>query len=143
MRIRVRAPVYPTEDPGIVEKAVSRIYSCGLEVDVGVDGYGEIRGYSENPRCLEGLHRLIREQMIMDAVRKYLSRSRRGNTVTILLHKQALTAGKISLVDSHNESPLGAVEITIESGDPQALIDWLAPKTRHGKPLWEREPPEA
>ncbi len=141
MRIRVRAPVYPTEDPDSVMRAVSQIYVCRLDARVDEKGYGEVVGESSDPNCLLGLHRRIREQMIMDAARKYLARGRRGDRIVFMLHKQALYMGKLSFVDNESESPLGAVTVIIETPNTQEVIDWLAPKTRHGRPLWEKEPP--
>ena len=65
----------------------------------------------------------------------------RGNTIVFKIHKQAAYVGKISFIDDDRESPLGAITFTIETSDPERLIDWLAPKTSMGKPLWEIEMP--
>jgi len=92
-------------------------------------------------RGLARLHRLLREQRILDAARSVLRRGRSGGRIVFYLHKQAATVGKISFVGGDQESPMGAIRVTIEHPDPDRVIDWLAPPTAMGRPLWEHEPP--
>jgi predicted RNA binding protein with dsRBD fold (UPF0201 family) len=52
-----------------------------------------------------------------------------------MLNKQVATVSKVSFTD--DESPLGPIIVTIEALDIERLIDYLAPRTRDGKPIEE------
>jgi len=127
LRIRVRAPVKPTEDVEKVKKAVLNVFAGEVVVLDEGGGYCTVEGYSTSREALVKLYNLIRAEQIEPAFRSYLLRNRRGNTITVLLHKQAAFMNKISLIDSDRESPLGAIHIEIETDNPDELIDWLAP----------------
>jgi len=127
LRIRVLAPVKPTEDLEKVKKAVSNVFSGELVVIDEGNGYYRIEGFSTSREALMKLYNLIRIEQIDPAVRSYLLRNVHGNRITICLHKQAAFMNKISLIDSDRESPLGAIRIEIEADNPYELIDWLTP----------------
>ena len=138
-RVRVEIPLRPTEDEekvrGLLERIVvpDRIY---------VEETGEFKTIVAEARCvtsLSRLHSLLRRERILDATRKRLLRSLGENRLTILIHKQALAAGRLSLVDDDRESPLGAVRVEVTHPNPREVVDWLVPATSRGRPLWEKE----
>ncbi|MET1160170.1 MAG: RNA-binding domain-containing protein [Thermoprotei archaeon] len=135
MNIRVIAYVKPTEDVEKVKEAVRNVFDGEILVFEEGNGYYRIEGIAYSRKALEKLYELIRIEQIIPATRNYLLRNTRGNTITIMLHKQAAYMGKISLVDSDRESPLGAIRIIIEHANPREIIDWLAPEF---KPRRER-----
>ncbi len=141
MYVRVRAEIRPTEDPVRVRKAVENIFNGRVRVIEREKGVKEVIGESYSIESLMRLHELVRIYRILDAARKSLQKGVHGNTIVFKLHKQAAYMGKISFIDSDRESPLGSITFYIESSDPKKLIDWLAPKTSMGKPLWEIEAP--
>ncbi len=142
MYVRVKAEVRPTEDIEKVRKAVRNVFNGRVNVIDGEHGLKVIIGESDSAYSLIKLHDLIRIYRILDAARKSLQKGMRGNTIVFKLHKQAAYVGKISFIDSDHESPLGSITFYIESSDPSKLIDWLAPKTSMGKPLWEIDMPK-
>jgi len=127
LRIRVRAPVKPTEDVDKVKRAVLNVFAGEIVVLDEGGGYYTVEGYSTSREALAKLYNLIRAEQIEPAFRSYLLRNRKGNTITILLHKQAAFMNRISLIDSDRESPLGAIHVEIETDNPDELIDWLTP----------------
>ena len=138
-RVRVEIPLKPTEDEdrvlGLVDKiiAADRVY---------VEETGEFKTIVAEARCvssLRKLHSLLRRERILDSARRRMLRSIAGETLVILLHKQALAVGRASLVDEESESPLGPVRVEIRHPNPREVVDWLAPATRRGRPLWEKE----
>ncbi|GAB6147911.1 RNA-binding domain-containing protein [Stetteria hydrogenophila] len=138
----VEVEIRPTEDPDKVRRAVENIIDPD---EVRIEEVGGVKILIAESRGLHGLvklHRLLRQQRILDAARSVLKKSVQGNRITFYLHKQAALMGKASFVGGDHESPLGAIKVTIEHPDPNAVIDWLAPRTAMGKPLWEREMPE-
>jgi len=96
-------------------------------------------------RCISSLSRLrqmLRRERILDAARKRLLSKAMENRLVILIHKQALASKRLSLVDDERESPLGPVIVEILHDRPRDIIDWLAPPTWQGRPLWEKGLPE-
>lgn len=140
-RVVVEVEVRPTESLERVLGAVRRLIDIE---DYSVEEAGNVKVLvaTSSLRGLERLHRLLREQRILDAARSVLRRGRQQGRIVFYLHKQAATVGKVSFVGGDQESPLGAIRVTIEYPDPDRVIDWLAPPTVMGRPLWEHEPPE-
>lgn len=127
LRIRVEAIVRPTEDLEKVKRAVMNIFDDELNiVDLG-NGYCMVQGVSNSLNSISKLKQMITAWSIGPAARSYMFRRIRGNTLEILMHKQALLFGKPSLIDSDKESPLGAVKIVIEADDPGVVVDKIAP----------------
>jgi len=127
MKIIVETIVKPTEDLEKVKKAVLNIFDGELSIIEEKDNYRIIRCESSSRNSLEKLQNLIRMNQIIPASRTYMLKNIYGNTLTILLHKQAAYMNKLSFIDSDKESPLGAVKIMIETDDPMSVVDWLAP----------------
>ncbi len=140
--IRAEVEVRPTEDLDKVLKALKNILHVK---NVRVEDLGKERKMiicEENElNALRKFHDILRRQKILDTARSVMLRSLRSNTIEFKLNKQAAFQGIINFVENDSESPLGAITITITSNRINAVIDWLAPKTSHGRPLWEIEPP--
>ncbi|MFQ6130193.1 MAG: RNA-binding domain-containing protein [Candidatus Hadarchaeaceae archaeon] len=128
MRLRVEAEVKPTEAREKVEAAIKRIFPT-LELSlVGNSLVGE----STSVESLARLHQLLIQQAIRDSARSAMLRSRRGNVVRLMLNRQVAFVGKVSFTGG--ESPLGPIVVTLDAPDIERLIDYLAPRTREGKP---------
>jgi predicted RNA binding protein with dsRBD fold (UPF0201 family) len=140
-RIKVEAEIRPTEDEEKVRRAVLNVFEPTVIEVVGEGRYKRLVAESRTLSSLEKLHSLLRQERVLDAARKKLRQGRSRGLIVFKLHKQAAYAGHISFVDSDDESPLGAITFTIEAEDPGEIIDWLAPRTSHGKPLWEKRRP--
>ncbi len=78
---------------------------------------------------------IIRERKILDTVRKCSFIDEINESVTFLLHKQALYVNKIVVITSDTSSPLGNVQLTIKGGDPIEILNWIAPETSDGEEL--------
>ena len=142
-RVVVEAQLRPTEDEGKVMQSILNIFDPDTVEKIDMGDYVLIRAYSERLTSLQKLHRLLRSQEILEAARAYMLKNAKGDRLSITLHKQAAYQGKVSLLTWDEESPLGPIKVTIEyRGDIKDVIDWLAPPTARGKPLWERGPPD-
>ncbi len=135
----VEAEVRPTEDVEKVKKAIANLFDGIIFQE---EGPRLVRGVCDSIACLKTLHRKLRQQRILDTARSVFSRSKYGDYIEIMLNKQAAYAGKVSFVGDPAESPLGAIHVVIRHKDVDAVIDWLAPRTRHGRPLWENDMPQ-
>ena len=141
VRVVVEAEVRPTEDYDKVLEAVKAFFEPDA---LRVERAGRstvIVAVSESIMSLEKLHQALRLERILDAARKAMRKGLQGDTLIFYIHKQAALRGRLSFVSSDAESPLGAIRFTIYHPEPEKVIDWLAPPTRQGKPLYEKEPP--
>ncbi|ADV64895.1 RNA-binding domain-containing protein [Desulfurococcus mucosus] len=119
VRVVVEAEVRPTEDSEKVKKAVGNVFAGDVVISDQGGGYRLARGVSLTIESLKPLRELARVQQVEPALRSYIHRHRENRAITILLHKQAAYVGKLSLVDSEKESPLGAIRITVEGDEAE------------------------
>jgi len=129
VRVKTCVDVNPTEDLNKVRVAVEKVLG-GIKLEIVRDGNRErLVGESEGREALLRFHDLLRREQILDAARKVLFKGIQGKTICFYLNKQVAYVGHISFSQSVGESPLGPIYVEIESDDPRAVIDWLAPKT--------------
>jgi predicted RNA binding protein with dsRBD fold (UPF0201 family) len=96
------------------------------ECDYSVDeGATSIRLLSESSRCLQKLHDQLRDRHVRDAARRLMLASLEGRVLPLKLNRQAAAAGVLALCSNAVESPLGPLNLEIESEAPGKLIDWL------------------
>jgi len=96
------------------------------ECDYSVDeGATSIHIRSESSRCLQKLHDQLRDRHVRDAARRLMLASVEGRVLPLKLNRQAAAAGVLALCSNAVESPLGPLNLEIESEAPDKLIDWL------------------
>lgn len=141
-RVRVEAEVRPTEDVEKIKRAVLNVFTPDhVEVvDLG-NGYQLVVAESYSLHGLVKLHEKLRLERILDAARSYLAKGVDRGLIVFKLNKQAAYVGRVSFVDMDSETPLGPIVFTIEAGDPWAVVDWLAPPTQMGRPVYEKPMP--
>jgi len=119
MVVRVRTPVYPTEDESAVRRAVA-----GVLPRVALERAGDqLQGVAQGPVALARIRRRLREQQIRDAARAYLHRCARAGPLCFMVNKQAATTRVVSFAT--DGSPLGDIEVLVEGAEPEQTIDWL------------------
>jgi len=131
VKLRVEAEVRPTEVKEKVEAAVKKIFPTLELQQVGSFLVGEATEVS----ALSRIHQILRLQAILDSARSVMLAGSEGNKISFTLNKQAAFVGRVSF--TVGESPLGPIEVVMEAGDIERLIDYLAPRTREGKPIEE------
>lgn len=125
IRIVLRAPIRPTEDPAKVSGALERLFP-GAEVTVTEDEA------SATAPSLERLRELIRSQRIPDSARGAMlaGLSEDGLSTRFLLGKQAAAVGRPHF--GPLRSPLGDIAVSIfgeASHEVETLIYQTAPDT--------------
>ncbi|MCE4614368.1 MAG: hypothetical protein F7B60_02390 [Desulfurococcales archaeon] len=138
VEVAAEAEVRPTEDAERVREALDNIFDGQASIEGGM-----VKLACKSLSCLSKLHLKLRQQRILDTARSVLRKSTYGEYIEFMLNKQAAYAGKVSFVTDPNESPMGPIRVLIKHPDPGEVIDWLAPRTSHGKPLWERKMPSS
>ena len=136
-KVRVFAPVNPTEVQEKVEQAILNFFPVSLELqdDAIPRLYGE--GDFES---LRRLHLRLREERILDTARRIFLNGIEGNSTQFRLNKQVAYIGKLNF--PAGEESLGSIEVEISADnedDLLTIIDWLAPQTEDGKPVMEIE----
>ncbi|MCS7098896.1 MAG: RNA-binding domain-containing protein [Sulfolobales archaeon] len=140
--LRVEVEVRPTENLEKVVRAVRNVFEVDVkEVELS-ERYKLLVGESRSVESLRKLHAILRQQRILDSARAYIMKNRRGSTLELKLHKQAAYAGHVSLVTFDEESPLGPIRVLIVSDRIDEVVDWLAPPTSQGRPIWEKPMPQ-
>lgn len=138
IEVEVCAQVHPTEDKDRVRAAIGNIFP-GLKYQYE-EGYGmtsRLTGRGDED-CLNTVHEQLRNRKILDTARANLHIE--GGMITFRLNKQAATAGKVSF--PADDETLGSIWVEIRAGDrsiAENIVDWLAPPTEHGHPLFEIE----
>jgi predicted RNA binding protein with dsRBD fold (UPF0201 family) len=121
--VELRATVSPSEDPQKVLAAMRNVFGdCDYSADEGPDS---IRLRSASSLCLQRLHDQLRDRHVRDAARRLMLASLEGKVLPLKLNRQAAAAGVLALCSSAVESPLGPLNLEIESDDAAKLIDWL------------------
>lgn len=119
-RVRVEAPVRPTESLSKVKRACLTVFP-----DLTFTEEGDVLvGVTST---LDAFRELVRNQKIRDATRDVLIRGMRGTATSFVLSKQAAFAG---VVNFSSLSPLGDLRVTIEDDDLEGVIDDVAESTK-------------
>jgi predicted RNA binding protein with dsRBD fold (UPF0201 family) len=127
--VNIETEINPTESEEKVKAAITNILG-NASVTIKPEGKANIlTAEAKGQDSLVKLRNLMRSDRIRDASRKALFRSTRGNKIRFCLNKQVAFAGHISFCEETGESPLGPIKLTIETDNPQQLIEWLAKKT--------------
>jgi len=127
--VHVEAEINPTESEESVKTAVTNVLG-NASITIKPSGRAStLTAEAKGQDSLVKLRNILCNDRIRDAARKALFHSIRGNTISFCLNKQVAFAGHISFSEETAESPLGPIRVTIETDNPQQLIEWLAEKT--------------
>ena len=137
----MEAEVRPTEDLRKVKEAILNVFTPDLIEVVDEDSYKRVVARAFSFKSLIKLHSKLRQERILDAARGYLVKGSLRDMLIFKINKQAAYIGKVSFVDSDSESPMGPITFIITTYNVRDVIDWLAPPTKMGRPLYERPMP--
>lgn len=127
--IHVEADINPTESEEKVKASINNILGNASIVVKPEGKFSKLAAEAQGQESLVKLRSILHSDRVRDASRKALFRSTRGNTIRFYLNKQVAFAGHISFCEETAESPLGPLKVTIETDNPQQLVEWLAEKT--------------
>ena len=126
--VLVETEVNPTEDEEKVRAAINNVLgNATITVKPEQRGstlYAEAKGQDS----LTKLRNIMANDRVRDASRRLLLKATRGNTIKFYLNKQVAFAGHVSFSEETSESPLGPIRFTIETDNPQQLVEWLGRK---------------
>ncbi|MEF8874348.1 MAG: RNA-binding domain-containing protein [Candidatus Thermoplasmatota archaeon] len=114
--VKVRSPIYPTEDKETLISCLSNIFpKTNWEIE-GEEIVGETKYLTRFKSILE-------DMQIRDTARNYMKNRVLGEKCSFTLSKQATCNAKINF--SEQEQPLGGVEVKIICKDIMMLIENL------------------
>jgi predicted RNA binding protein with dsRBD fold (UPF0201 family) len=122
--VRAETPLNPSEDCEKVNAALRNVMdNCYID-----SKHGRIFGRSIESESLRTIYEHVRSKAALGVLRNALLNNRIADTTWFLLNKQAAAAGVVVIVENKEESPLGAIKVTIESDELDTVIEWIAPK---------------
>lgn len=114
-------PINPTEDADKVIKTLSNMFDYD-ELEIGAD-YISVSGGKDS---LIKLREALEVRRIRNTARKILIKGAYAGVIHFKLNKQAAFSGVVNFAED-DPSPLGDIQVKIETDDVEGLIDWLAP----------------
>jgi len=122
-KFQARTPVHRTEDVHKVVESLNHVflYDNIIIEESEIIITGSLKG-------LENLKESLEKRKVRETARKILEKGINKDYINFKLSKQAAFAGTPVLLD-HELSPLGEIEVKVETDDIEGFIDWLAPST--------------
>lgn len=121
-KLKAKSMVNPTEDLEKVTEALSNMFDYD-DIEIGED-YVLVSGGMESLQILKDL---LRERRIRDTASKILEKDATSNIIKFSLSKQAALVGVPNFVEGY-QSPLGEIEVEIETDEVEGLIQWITEK---------------
>jgi predicted RNA binding protein with dsRBD fold (UPF0201 family) len=127
IEVEVTAPLYPTELPERVERAITQLFP---EAEV-TERTGELVGRA---RAMDHFAERLREQAIVDTARDVFRKNVDGDAFAFALKKQAAHEGVVNFAVG-NPDELGDLHVRVRVEEPsvEAFIDGLAPRSESGQ----------
>jgi len=119
--------VKPSEDEGKVQRCLLNLFPSAKPERIQLpDGIVLLRARGTGLKFMAALRNLIRQERIRTAARSILRGRTEDHRIRFYINKQAAFVSRISFCESIGESPLGSIEIIVETDSPQDAIDYLA-----------------
>lgn len=128
IKVTIEVEVNPTEDQEKVKTAVKNLfaYSSIESIPRRLGSLLIMKG--EGKEMLSKFYNRLRQEMILNAVRRVMFDGLTGDAVIFNLNKQAAYAKHISFSNQIGESSLGVIRVEINGDNAKELIDWLTPR---------------
>ena len=119
--IEVFCTINPSEDLQKIETAILNIFP---DIEINKNNM-QITGISKKIESLSRIFEIIHNRRITDVYRRTLNQNLSGNSTWFYLNRQAAYVDVIALCNEEDESPLGPIEIILDSQQIEQVIDWL------------------
>jgi predicted RNA binding protein with dsRBD fold (UPF0201 family) len=122
-RLELNATISPSEDPAKVVQALKNILGeANCEVSLTPTA---VKLLTDDSKALVHIRDQLRDRHVRTAARKQMLLNSAGRSASLMLSRQAASAGVVALCGSAEESPLGPIYLTVRSDKLDATIDWL------------------
>ena len=123
--IEVFCTINPSEDLQKIETAILNIFP---DIEINKNNM-QITAISKKIESLSRIFEIIHNRRITDVYRRTLNQNLSGNSTWFYLNRQAAYVDVIALCNEEDESPLGPIEIILDSQQIEHVIDWLTSYT--------------
>ena len=120
-KIEMSCPVYPSEDPSKVEKAIANIFPYSI---IKYENFTML-AQSKELRSFEKIYETIHTNQSQKTYSRNLENNLENDTTWFFLNKQAAFVEKVAICDEPEESPLGPIKVTLTSSNIDRIIDWI------------------
>jgi len=127
--IEVFCSINPSEDLQKIETAIFNIFP---DIEINNNNM-EIIGTSKNIESLSKIFEAVHNRRIKNTYRRILNQNLSENSTWFYLNKQAAYVDVIALCNEEDESPLGPIEIVLNSQEIEQIIDWLTSYTDNSR----------
>jgi len=123
--IEVFCLINPSEDLQKIKTAILNIFP-----DIEIKNTNmEITGTSKKIESLSKIFEVIHNRRIKNTYRRILNQNLSNNSTWFFLNRQAAYVDVVALCNEEDESPLGPIEIVLDSDQIEQVIDWLTSYT--------------
>ena len=123
--VEVFCSINPSEDLQKIETAILNIFP---DIEINKNKM-QITGISKKIESLSRIFEIIHNRRIKTAYRRILNQNLSENSTWFYLNRQAAYVDVIALCNEEDESPLGPIEIILDSQQIEHVIDWLTSYT--------------
>lgn len=118
--VEISSKINLTEDPEKVKKSIHNIFPKG-NIQQDSDKFF-LRG---NKELLNNFKKTLEKREIIAVARLIMDNSIKDNILTFYISKQTAFVNEINF--SEGNSPLGDIQIKIDSSNLEEVLNWLAP----------------
>jgi len=123
--IEVFCLINPSEDLQKIKTAILNIFP-----DIEIKNTNmEITGTSKKIESLSKIFEVVHNRRITNTYRRILNQNLSNNSTWFFLNRQAAYVDVVALCNEEDESPLGPIEIVLDSDQIEQVIDWLTSYT--------------
>ena len=119
--VEISSKINLTEDPEKVKKSIHNIFPKG-NIQQDSDKLF-LRG---NKELLNNFKKTLEKREIISVARLIMDNNIKDNVLTFYISKQTAFVNEINF--SEGNSPLGDIQIKIESSNLEEVLNWLAPE---------------
>ena len=123
-KVYAKTELNPTEDIDKITQTLNNMFDYD-DIEIGED-YILVSGEKES---ITNLRKEFRERKIRGVARKMMLKGIHANKIHFKLNKQAAFVGVPNFVED-DLSPLGEINVEIETDNPRQFIDWIAPEIK-------------
>lgn len=118
--VEISSKINLTEEPEKVKKSIHNIFPNGDILQESDKFF--LKG---NKDLLNNFKKILEKREIIAVARLIMDQSIEDNTLTFYISKQTAFVNEINF--SEGNSPLGDIQIKIESSNLEEILNWLAP----------------
>ena len=121
IRVKLRAKLNPTEDQTKVENSIRNILGEKITIKKSEDDYLIVE---DDLSSLSIIRKLIIKNEFEELAMNIFEKNRTDSSIMFFVNKQAAYNNTFHMIDE-NMSPLGDIEITVESNQIDEVIQWI------------------